>query len=297
MVAMKGPLFAVALLAAGLPATARAHDLHVVASFTVLADMVREIGGADVGVTSLVGPEGDPHVFEPTPQDADALAKADLVVVSGLGLEGWMDRLITASGYKGSVVTASKGIAQREMEEDGHEETDPHAWNSAANGALYARNITAALVAADPEDKAAIEQRGQAYAAKLEELDRWAKAEVAAIPAEKRKVITSHDAFGYMGARYGITFLAPEGLSTDAEASASDVARLIDQARKDRIKAIFLENSNDPRLVTQIAAETGVKPDQELYPESLTGKNGPAATYEAMFRYNIETLVNGMKRN
>jgi zinc/manganese transport system substrate-binding protein len=256
--------------------------------------MVRQIGGNHVQVRSLVGPNGDPHVYEPTPQDAEALAKADVVFVSGLGLEGWMDRLIRASGTRGTLVVASTGIPTLRMDEDGKETVDPHAWNSAANGVVYAENITRALIKADPGHAADYRANGDAYEARLRALDQWARQAVGRIPVARRRVITSHDAFGYMGAAYGIRFLAPVGFSTESEASASEVARLIDQIRRTRIHAVFLENSNDPRLIEQIASETGVRLGRTLYPEALSTADGPAPTYARMFRYNVETLLRGM---
>lgn len=282
------------LALSGLTPCVHAHEVHAVASFTVLADMVRQIGGHHVQVRSLVGPNGDPHVYEPTPRDAEALAKADVVFISGLGLEGWMNRLISASGTKGTVIVASKGIPTRRMEEDGKEITDPHAWNNAANGVIYAENITRALIKADPTDASDYRANGDAYEARLRKLDQWAHREIGHIPVARRRVITSHDAFGYLGAAYGIRFLAPVGFSTDSEASASEVAHLIDQIKHTRIHAVFLENSNDPRLIEQIASETGVRLGGTLYPEALSTAAGPASTYVKMFRYNIETLLHGM---
>ena len=278
-------------------APASAQDLNVVTSFTVLADMVRQVGGDHVHVRSLIGPNGDPHVYEPTPQDGNALAKADLVFVSGLGLEGWMDRLIKASGYKGTVVVASKGVATLSMREEGKTITDPHAWNSAANGVIYARNIAFALAKADPQRATDYKIRGERYMQQLQALDSWAHKMVNAIPAYKRKVISSHDAFGYLGAGYGIEFRAPVGFSTESEASAADVARLIDQIRRERIRAVFLENSNDPRMIRQIASETGAVLGGTLYAEALSAPGGPAPDYATMFRHNIELLVKGMRGN
>ncbi|ATF91281.1 Uncharacterized periplasmic iron-binding protein HI_0362 precursor [Cedecea neteri] len=274
---------------------AAAKTLNVVASFTVLADMAKQVGGDHVKVTSLVGPDGDPHSFEPSPKDSVALRNADVVIVSGLGMEGWMDRLVTASGYKGKVIVASQGINTRSMEEDGKSITDPHAWNSAANGATYAENITAALVAADPQDAAAIRKSGDGYAARLKQLDGWAKKRFADVPQTKRKVLTSHDAFGYFGEAYGVTFLAPVGFSTEAQASASDVASLIKQLKEEHISTYFIENQTDPRLVKQIASATGAKPGGELYPEALSGPGGPASTYEMAFKHNVNTIANSMK--
>ncbi|HAB74207.1 metal ABC transporter substrate-binding protein [Pantoea septica] len=272
-----------------------AKTVNVVASFTVLADIVKQVGGEHVNVKSLVGPNGDPHTFEPTPQDSQALASADLVFVSGLGLEGWMDRLVSASGYKGDAVVASRGVATRRMEEEGKTVTDPHAWNSMQNGVIYAANVMNALIKADPQDADAIRRSGEKYIQQLQTLDGWAKSAFAAIPAAKRKVLTSHDAFGYFGQRYGVTFLAPVGFSTEAEASASQVGGLIQQLKAEHIHSYFIENQTDPRLVKQIASATGAQPGGELYPEALSQPSGPAPTYVAAFRHNVEAMIRSMK--
>lgn len=287
--------------------SASSQYLNVVTSFTVLADMVREVGGSQVSVRSLVGPNGDPHVYEPTPADSAALAKAGLVFISGLSLEGWMERLITASGYKGKVVVASDGIETRTMvdEEDGKTEkkeaehiiTDPHAWTSVANGIVYAMNIEKALSAADPANAKHYQTSGNHYISKLKKLDAWIQREMDAIPLAKRKVITNHESFGYLGDAYGIEFKAPTGFSTDAEPSAQQVAALIEQIRKEGIKAVFIENASDDRLVKQIARETGAKLGGILYPESLSEEGGPAANYIKMIQYNINTLKAGMLSN
>lgn len=289
-------LLGLSLAVLSLPAAA-AEKLQVVTSITVLADIARQIGGDTVEVRSLVGPNGDAHVYEPTPQDAQAVTKAGLVVVNGLQLEGWMDRLVAASGTKATVVVATEGVPTRKMDEDGQEITDPHAWNSAANGAIYAANIAKALAAADPAHAAAYQANGAKYEAELKDLDAWARSEVATIPAAKRKVITSHDAFGYLGAAYGIEFHAPVGFSTESEASAGDIAKLIDQIKQEHIKAVFIENATDPRLVQQVAKASGAEMGGELYAEALSTADGPASTYAKMFRYNISILVAGMKQN
>ncbi|PLR38089.1 metal ABC transporter substrate-binding protein [Chimaeribacter arupi] len=275
--------------------SAMAKMVETVASFSILGDMVQHIGGEHVHVKTLVGPDGDPHSYEPTPQDSQALAHADVVFVSGLGLEGWMDRLISASGYRGQPVVASEGVNTRQMEEDGKMITDPHAWNSMQNGVLYARHIMAALAAADPQDAGYFRQRGAAYIAQLQQLDQWAKQQFADVPAEKRKVLTSHDAFGYMGREYGVTFMAPVGFSTEAEASASEVAALIRQIKQQHVSAYFIENQTDPRLVKQIAAASGAQPGGELYPEALSKPGGPAPTYVQAFQHNVTALVSSMK--
>jgi len=276
--------------------SAEAKVLHVVASFTILADMVRQVGGSHVDAVSLVQPNGDPHAYEPAPDDAKKLHDANIVFINGMGLEGWMDRLISASGYKAKPVVATQSIDALKMEEDGKTVLDPHAWNSAANGAIYARNIMEALVAADPEDAADFKVAGEAYINQLQALDAEARREIGAIPQAKRKVITTHDAFGYFARAYGVTFLSPVGVSTEAEASAAKVARLIRQIKTEHVSAYFFENSNDPRLIEQIARATGAKPGGELYVEALSPPDGPATTYEAMFRYNLDQLVSAMKK-
>ena len=288
-----GAMAAVALSAFSL--IAQAKPLEAVASFTVIADMVHNVGGDRVHVTSLIGPNGDPHVYEPTPSDAQALKQADLAFVSGLHLEGWLDRLIVASGYPGQPVVLSDGIKTRSMEEDGERVTDPHAWNSAANAVIYVRNIVAALKRVDPSGAAEYQANGDRYITQLQALDAYARAQVQSVPQAQRKVLTSHDAFGYFGDAYGVTFLAPLGFSTEAEPSAADVARLITQIKRERVSAYFFENSGDPRLVKQIAAASGAQPGGELYVEALSPADGPAASYAQMFRYNVDQLVKAMK--
>lgn len=274
---------------------AMAKTVDAVASFSILGDIVHEVGGEHVKVTTLVGPDGDPHSFEPSPKDSKAINASDVVFVSGLGLEGWIDRLVTASGYKGHLVTASEGVNSRKMEEDGKQITDPHAWNSMANGVIYATNVMNALIKADPEDADYFRQRGKAYIEQLQKLDAWAKTEFTGIPQSKRKVLTSHDAFGYFGQEYHVSFMAPVGFSTEAEASASGVASLIKQIKEQQVKSYFIENQTDPRLVKQIAAASGAQPGGELYPEALSGPQGPATTYIKAFKHNVETIVASMK--
>lgn len=285
-------LAAAALLSSPL---AMAKTVDAVASFSILGDIVQEVGGEHVKVTTLVGPDGDPHSFEPSPKDSKAINASDVVFVSGLGLEGWIDRLVTASGYKGHVVTASEGVNSRKMEEDGKQITDPHAWNSMANGVIYATNVMNALIKADPEDADYFHQRGTAYIEQLQKLDAWAKTEFTGIPQSKRKVLTSHDAFGYFGQEYHVSFMAPVGFSTEAEASASGVASLIKQIKEEKVKTYFIENQTDPRLVRQIAAASGAQPGGELYPEALSGPQGPATTYIKAFKHNVEAIVASMK--
>lgn len=297
-----------AALALGLATPAFAQDapakIPVVASFSILGDFVKEVGGDRVSVSTLVGPNGDAHVFQPSPADAKKVAAAKLVFVNGLGFEGWIDRLVKASGTKAEVVVATTGIAPREMaeEEDDHDHdhkkhadahdhdhggTDPHAWQSVDNAEVYVANIRDALIAADPDGKATYEANAAAYTAKLDALDAQVKAAIAAIPAERRRIITSHDAFGYFGAAYGMEFVAPQGVSTEAEASAKDVARIIRQIKAEKIPAVFMENISDPRLVKRIAAETDAKIGGELYSDALSDDKGPASTYIDMMQNNI----------
>ncbi|WP_145931246.1 metal ABC transporter substrate-binding protein [Yersinia bercovieri] len=274
---------------------AMAKTIEAVASFSILGDIVQQVGGEHVNVITLVGPNGDPHGFEPTPKNSKQLSKADVVFVSGLGLEGWLERLISASGYKGQVVIASTGVDSRKMDDEGKRVTDPHAWNSMANGIKYANNVMNALIVADPEDADYFRKRGGEYIQQLEKLDAYAKAQFAAIPADQRKVLTSHDAFGYFSQEYGVNFLSPVGFSTESEASASGVAALINQIKQEKIKTYFIENQTDPRLVKQIAAASGAKAGGELYPEALSPAGGPAATYAEAFKHNVDTLVGSMK--
>lgn len=278
-------------LAICISSPADAKTLHVVASFSILADVVKQIGGAQVVVKSLVPPNGDPHDFEPSPDDARALKEADIAFLSGEGLENWFQRLAKASGYKGKATTVSTGIDTISMEEDGTSVTDPHVWNSARNVIVWANNIEKALSAASPDDAPTFNDNAKNYVKELEELDSYTRVQIASTPKEKRKVLTSHDAFGYFNRAYGVSFLSPIGLSTESEASAGDVAQLIDQIKKEGVKVYFIENSNDPRLVQQIAAATGARPGGKLYVESLSAADGPAATYTALFRYNVDQIV------
>lgn len=289
-----GVAFATASFAA-MAAPASAKTVEAVASFTVLADMVRQVGGEHVHVISMVPPNGDPHEYEPTPDDAKHLKNADLVFNSGLGLESWFAKLAKASGYAGKPVVASDGIKTRKMEEDGKTITDPHAWNSIPNAEVYVQNIVAALSKADPEDAAAFKDGGEKYEAKLKDLDAYAHQEVDTVPKADRKVLTTHDALSYFGAAYGVKFISPLGFSTENEPSAAQVANVIKQIKAEHVHTYFFENSNDPRLVKQIADATSAQPGGELYVEALSPPDGPAPTYADMFKYNVDKLVAGMR--
>jgi zinc/manganese transport system substrate-binding protein len=291
--------FGIATLAGLVPANGQERKPHVVASFSILGDLVRQVGGDRVEVIALVGPNGDAHVYQPSPADASRLVQAKLIVVNGLGLETWMDRLIRASGSKASVVTASKGIKPLKAEADEHSHGagvhhtrafDPHAWQNVANVKVYITNIRDALVQADPDGKATYEANAKSYGAKLDQLESEVKAAIANIPAGKRKIITTHDAFGYFAKAYGMQFIAPQGVSTDAEASAKGVAKIVRQIRTHKIPAVFLENVSDPRLMLQIARESGGKIGDKVYSDALSEPDGPAATYIDMMRHNIRAF-------
>jgi zinc/manganese transport system substrate-binding protein len=269
--------------------------LNVVATFSILADLVKNVGGDRVEVKSLVGPNGDAHVYQPTPSDAKTLADAQVVFVNGLGFEGWINRLVKASGTKAAMVTATKGVKPRKADDDhGHGDADPHAWQSVANAKIYAGNVRDALVVADPAGKSAYEANATAYLAKLDALDAEVKGAIDKIPAARRKIITTHDAFGYFGVAYGVAFIAPQGVSTESEVSAKDVAKIINQIRKQKIPAVFLENVTDERLLKRIADEGGARIGGTLYSDALTDEKGPAPTYLDMMRHNVRQLATAL---
>ncbi|WP_115718427.1 metal ABC transporter solute-binding protein, Zn/Mn family [Gallaecimonas mangrovi] len=295
---MKKHLFALAcLLPLFATATVQAKVMQVVASFTVLADVVKEVGGQHVAVKSLVPANGDPHDYEPTPEDAKAIKNAAITFISGEGLETWFSRLAKASGAEKPPVVVSKGINTHQFVEAGKTVTDPHVWNSAANVLIWVDNIEAVLLKADPADSKDITASANRYRQKLQALNKQIKRQIEALPALKRKVLTSHDAFGYYGQEYGVQFLSPLGISTETEASAADVAALIQQIKRQGVKVYFIENSNNSRLVKQIANATGARPGGELYPESLSGANGPAPTYLQMMRYNTQQIVAAIRKS
>ena len=373
---------ATALFALSLAAPAIAESdrpIPLVATFSILGDMTKRIGGEHIAVTTLVGPDGDAHVYQPTPADARAVSEAEILVVNGLQFEGWLDRLIDASDFDGMRVVATEGIEpiafddehddehddggghEDHAEEAGHDHDhdehaevghdddhdddhghdehaeaghdddhdddhghdehaeaghdddhddeehaeaghdhhhhgafDPHAWQSLDNAVAYVDNITAALSQADPGNAADFYQNRAAYVAEIEALDAEIREIVSALSADRRIVVTSHDAFQYFGRGYGLTFMAPQGLSTESEASAKDVARLIQQIRERGIRAVFVENIGDSRLLEQIADETGAVIGGTLYPDALSGPDGPASTYLDMMRHNATTLAQAL---
>jgi len=275
----------------------------VVASFSILADLVREVAGDAADITAIVGPDVDAHGFEPSPGDARTIAGADVVVTVGLGFEGWIDRLVKSSGFKGRRVVASDGVATLRTKGHGHGHTgnshgkggvDPHVWQDPQRVQQMVRTIAHGLGAADSSRTATYEANAAAYVAKLGELDRWIVAELAPVPAARRKVVTSHDAFAYFSARYGVEFRAPRGVSMESEPSAADLGRIIREIRRDKVKVVFLENISDPRMIEQIAREGGAQMGGRLYSDALSRADGPAPNYLAMMRYNVARLRDAM---
>ena len=274
--------------------------LPVVASFSILGDLTARVGGDRIALTTLVGPDGDAHVFEPGPGDARAVSEAKLLVVNGLGFEGWMDRLKGAAGFDGIEVVATSGVEPLKLAEDddhghdhGHDHgaIDPHAWQNVANAEIFVRNIAVGLEQADPAGAAVYRANAEAYLAELKALDEDIRTSLAAVPAERRVLVTSHDAFGYFAAAYDLRVLATQGISTESEASAADVAGLIRQIRKDGVQAVFVENVTDPRLLEQIVRETGARIGGTLYSDALSPPGTPAATYVGMMRHNAEAIT------
>lgn len=300
-------------LVVALPAMAQPQKLRVIASFSILSDIVAQVGGADVEVVTLVPAMGDAHVFQPTPNDARAVATADVLVANGLKFEPWLDRLVAASGFKGHRIVAAEGIpplALRSDHDHGHRHDhgkaaaekggkvdDPHIWHDLIRMQAYIDNIAKGLAAADPARAEAYRARGATYAAELKQLDAWAAAEMDRLPAEHRKVITQHDAFGYLAARYRIAFMAPQGVTTKAEASAEAVGRLVRQIKRENVQALFFENIANPRLIEQIAREAKVKVGGRLYSDALSPAGGEADSFVKMYRLNITRLLAAMRRD
>lgn len=300
-----------ALLATRAARAQSPERLPVVSSFSILGDMAGQIGGDRIALRVIAGPDVDAHGFQPRPSDVAALRDAAVVLRNGLGFDAWMDRLAGAAGFRGTMATVTEGITPRAMAGHAHDHggagrrqshsvgprsvPDPHAWQDLRLAPVYLRNITAALVAADPAGEATYRRNAAAYAERLAALDAWVRTQVATVPQDRRRVVTSHNAFGYFAAAYGIEFLAPQGVSTEAEPSAAEVGRLIRQIRAQRISAIFMENMTNPAMIRRVAAESGVQLGGRLYVDALSGPTGPAPTYEAMFRHNVGLLVPAMR--
>lgn len=314
---MKRLAFPIILLLtlASLPALAGERPLRVVATFSILADLVKEVGGDRITVTSLVGAEEDAHTYKPSPGASKILSSADLVFENGLGFEGWISRLVSASGFKGSVIVASEGVTPRQVggkttahnhdkashrhrshAHDGNG-TDPHAWQSIKNVRIYVRNIADALTSARPEDEKIFKANAEKFDTELQDLDTWARVEVDKLPQNQRKVITSHDAFGYFADAYGINFLSPQGISTDIEPTATQVAKLIEQMKAEKIKTVFFENNANKRLASMLAKDTGAALGAPIYSDALSSPQGPASNYIDLFRHNTTQFLNAMVLN
>jgi zinc/manganese transport system substrate-binding protein len=288
------------LFIAGLgltPVSARAAGvLRVVASFSILGDLVRQVGGDAVSVEALVGPDGDVHVYEPRPRDLRVVMAAGVLVRNGLGLEGWMDRLTGSADFKGTVVVASDKVVARTMKEDGGAvATDPHAWQDPANAILYVRAIAEGLAVADAAHAGAYRASAEGYGAEIARVDGWIGATLAAIPVDQRRIITTHDAFGYYGARYGVEFLSAEGISTEFEPSAKAIAALVGQIKREKVRAVFIENMTSPRMAEMLARETGAVLGGTVYSDALSPAGGPAATYLEMLRHNTTLFAAAMR--
>ena len=300
------------------------EPLPVVATFSILGDMVERIGGEHIALTTLVGPDGDAHVYQPTPKVARSVAEADVLFLNGLEFEGWLERLAEAASFGGAMVVATKGVvpiafddhddhddhdehddhddhAEHDKHDDhddhaGHDHGafDPHAWHSLENAVIYANNIAAGLAQADPENAGDYYANRAAFISEIETLSADIEAMMKRLPADKRTVVTPHDAFGYFAASYDLTFVAPQGMSTESEASAGDVAALITQIREDSISAVFIESITDNRMMEQIANETGATIGGTLYSDALSAQSGPASTYLDMMRHNATTLIDAL---
>ena len=280
---------ALCLALAALPVSAQAASpLRVMASFSILADLVQNLTGPRLRVAMLVGPDQDTHVYQPKPSDLRAVAQADVLVVNGLGFEGWMDRLAQAANFRGRLIVTTAGIAPRQTPDGG---TDPHAFQSVPNLRAYIANLRAGLSAADPDGATAYAAAADRYLQPLDALDADIRAAWAPLPRARRRIITTHDALGYYGAEYGVDFLAPEGFSTESEPSAKDLRRLIGQIRAQNITALFLENISNSAVLRQIARETGVKIGGTLFSDALSPANGPASTYLDMMRHNTRLMA------
>lgn len=292
-------LWLMSALLAAFPAFA-AEPIEVVTTFSILGDITQRVGGDRIKVHTLVGPNADAHVYQPTPADAKAIAQARLVVVNGLGFEGWLERLIKSSGYRGKVATATNGIrtlqrSAHDLHDSHHDNVDPHAWQDLSNALIYVDNIGKALGEIDPSGKTSYQANVEKYRQEIGALDTELRKTFNSIPKSRRKVVTTHDAFGYLARAYGLDFIAPVGINTDAEPSAADIGRIIKQIRRDKIPAVFVESISDSRLLERIRQESGAKIGGTLYSDALSKDDGPVVTYLDMMRHNANTLVEALK--
>lgn len=298
-------LLSIASLLMGSSAAQATNKIPVTASFSILGDLCKVVGADRVEVTTLVGPNEDAHVFTPKATHAKSLAKTKLLVINGMHFEPWATKLAQATQFKGMTVVASKGVKPLRIQEaphahnkhahGDHEDIDPHAWQNPLNVVLYVQNIAQALTQVDPEGAKVYLANSQAYITELKALDDWAKAQFSAIAPSARRVVTSHDAFGYLAQQYQIQFMAPQGVNTDAEPSAKQLAQLQSQMKKYQIKVIYLENMGNQKITTQLSKDLGLRLGQALYSDALTSTDQAGATYLKMMRHNITELASGMK--
>lgn len=281
----------------------QAAPLQVVTSFSILADIAQQIGGEKVEVTSIIAPDEDAHGFQPRPSDARLLRQADLVIANGLGFDTWIERLARSSGHTRDIVIASEGIDA--LEDSGHHghhhdhahdhgPLDPHAWQDVANVRIYARNIAEALQQADPAGAQHYREGLARYDASLTALDAEIRSTLSLLPLGQRKLVTSHDAFGYFGKAYGLRVIAAAGISYDSQPSAAGIARLIRQLRRENVPVVFVENIADPRLIQRIAREGGARIGGILHSDALSGPDGGAETYIDMMRSNLAAIMDGL---
>jgi ABC-type Zn uptake system ZnuABC Zn-binding protein ZnuA len=327
---MRSVIVVLLLLSLGLvlPVTAQDAPLRVVATYSVLGDFVQVVGSDQFELTVLVGLDGDPHVYEPTPQDVVALSEADILFENGLELEPWIDDLYAASGSTTTRIAVSDGIEPLAFEEHDHEhehegeeqaqtaeageaeheegedhghehgENDPHTWMSPLNAIVMVENIRAALVAADPANADTYNANAEAYTAQLTELDAYIREQVATIPEANRILITTHELFGYFARDYGFTLTdsALGAVSTEAaDPAAGEIAALVEEIRAVGVPAIFVENVGNPELMAQIAQEAGVALAPPLYTHGLGPAGSGAETYLGMMRYNVDVITTALQ--
>ena len=280
-----------------------AAPMPVVASFSILGDVAQQIGGERVAVQSLVGANQDAHAYNLTSSDIKKIREARLVLLNGLGLEkAELQRAVKQSKVASAEATA--GIKPLAADEHHHEhnhghdhdhgEFDPHVWNDPVLMQRYAANVAIALIKADPAGSRYYQQRFKDYQHVLNQLNNYANQQFGAVAPAKRKVLTGHDSFAYLGKRYQVKFISPQGVSSEAEPSARQITAIIRQIKAENVKAVFTENIKDGRMIARIAKETGVKVSGGLYADALSS-GAPAGTYADMFRYNVRVMSEAMK--
>jgi zinc/manganese transport system substrate-binding protein len=292
-------------IAPSLPAAA-VDRMKVVATFSVIGDMVANIAGDHVDLTTIVGPDGDTEEYEPTAGDVPKMAGARLLFMNGLNddFEPWLDQLSKQAKFAGTKVIVTRGVkaltADDEHPNGGKPKAvilDQHAWMNPRNGLIYVRNITDALVRADPANADDYRTRSAAYTQELRALDGWAHAEMDAVPVAKRRALASHDSLQYFANAFGITMISVNGWTNKSEPSAADLARLTDQIRREHVKALFLDSITDPKAMERISKETGAVIGGTLFGDALSGPDGEAGTYIALIRHDVTTVKAGMLLN